>query len=40
METLRPGDLLCVIPAHSCLSVDLLDDAVDTLGNNIEIGRF
>ncbi len=29
----KPGDILCVIPVHSCLSVDLLDTAITTEGD-------
>jgi D-serine deaminase-like pyridoxal phosphate-dependent protein len=29
----QPGDILCVIPVHSCLSVDLLDTAITTEGD-------
>jgi len=40
IETLRPGDLIAVVPVHSCLAVDLLDEAMDTEGGRIELGRF
>ncbi len=30
---LKPGDVLCVIPVHSCLAVDLLDTAITTEGD-------
>ena len=29
----QPGDVMCVIPVHSCLSVDLLDTAITTEGD-------
>ncbi len=29
----KPGDILCVIPVHSCLAVDLLDTAITTDGD-------
>lgn len=30
LEGVKVGDLLCVIPVHSCLAVDLLDTAITT----------
>ena len=29
----EPGDILCVVPVHSCLAVDLLDTAITTHGD-------
>ena len=30
IKNISPGDLVCIIPVHSCLAVDLLDTAVTT----------
>lgn len=30
IDQLKPGDLVCVVPVHICLSVDLLDTAITT----------
>ncbi|MFO7849633.1 MAG: alanine racemase, partial [Spirochaetia bacterium] len=40
LESLSPGDLLGIIPVHSCLAVDLLESAVDKAGRPVPIGRF
>lgn len=34
------ADLVAVLPVHSCLSEDLIDDAMDTAGRRIMKGRF
>ncbi len=40
IQSIRPGDLLAVVPVHSCLAVDLLGDAMTSDGMPIELGRF
>ncbi|MCE1254525.1 MAG: alanine racemase [Anaerolineae bacterium] len=37
VETFRPGDLLVVLPAHSCLTVDLYDAYLTTDGEKVKI---
>jgi D-serine deaminase-like pyridoxal phosphate-dependent protein len=37
LANLAPGDLVAVIPVHSCLAVDLLDEAVTTAGEPIDV---
>lgn len=32
LASVAPGDLVCIIPVHSCLAVDLLDRAITTEG--------
>jgi D-serine deaminase-like pyridoxal phosphate-dependent protein len=37
LASLAPGDLLAVIPVHSCLAVDLADEAMTTGGTPIDV---
>jgi D-serine deaminase-like pyridoxal phosphate-dependent protein len=37
LASLAPGDLLAVIPVHSCLAVDLADAAMTTGGTPIDV---
>ncbi|MFP3959209.1 MAG: alanine racemase [Spirochaetaceae bacterium] len=37
LSRIRPGDLVCVIPVHSCLVVDALDHGITTDGERFDL---